>query len=104
MNQQIENVSKLVAAARQLREAIFLFFERRDAVAIHTLAAASHQILVDLASERGLSGIPKNNPLVRSEKEKEWITLVNNSHNFFKHADRDPEAVCFRPASLPEHP
>jgi hypothetical protein len=34
-------LSKLEAAERQLREAIFLFFERRDPVAIHSLTGAA---------------------------------------------------------------
>ena len=99
MDEPVEKVNKIDAAARQLREAILLFFERRDPIAIHTLAAASHQILIDLASDSGLIGILKNNPLVRPEKEKEWIALVNKSQNFFKHAPRDSKSVLeFRPS------
>ena len=55
-----------------------------------------------MASERDLDGFIKNNPLVRPEKSKEWIDLVNKSQNFFKHADRDSEAILeFRPSITP---
>jgi len=102
MEEPVEEVNKLDAAVRQLREAILLFFERRDTIAIHTLAAASHQILADIASRCQIGGILKNNPLIRPEKKKDWNDLVNKSQNFFKHADRDSNAVLeFHPSITP---
>ena len=43
-----EMVTRLEAAERQLRVAIRMFFERKDMIAVHTLAAAALQILDDL--------------------------------------------------------
>ena|SRR5436305_13488939 len=42
-------ISKLDAARRQLETAILLYFNEADPVSIHTLAAASHEILRDLS-------------------------------------------------------
>lgn len=94
----VEKIDKLQVAARQLREAILLFFEQRDPVAIHTLAAPAHQILVDLAAAAGLPNL-KANPVVPSDKKKALVNLINQAPNFLKHADRDPDGVLeFRPA------
>jgi hypothetical protein len=47
-----ETVTVLEAAERQLRTAIRLFFERRDMIAIHTLATAAQEILRRLGKRR----------------------------------------------------
>ena len=88
-----ETITKLQAAKRQLRVAIRLFFERRDLVAVHTLAAASQEILRNLGRPRGLKSMFKDNPLVRPEKKEEVERLFTEAQNFFKHAGRDPKAT-----------
>ncbi len=88
-----ETVTKLEAAERHLRVAIRLFFEDRDLVAVHTLAAAALDLLRGLARRHGVgSSFLKDNPLVRPEKKQELARLVNEAQNFFKHADHDPDA------------
>jgi hypothetical protein len=102
MTDAVHKIGKLDAARRQLSVSIRLFFEQRDVIAIHTLAAAAHQILSDLAAKRGqgILGIIKNNPFLRPEKKTEWRKLVNSAQNFFKHADHDPaEILEFRSAA-----
>jgi hypothetical protein len=95
---QIQKLSKLDAAKRQLVEAIRLHFERRDAVAVHLLAASALQVISDIAGSRGVSGIIKNNPRVREDKRAEFDRLMNKAVNFMKHADRDADGVLeFRP-------
>lgn len=85
-----EELSKIDVAERLLKTAIKLFFERRDSISIHLLASSSHQILHDL-SKRKLS-LVKCNPIIREDKRKELIDIVNSDQNFFKHADRYPDA------------
>lgn len=86
------------AARRQLREAICLFFERRDMIAVHTLGAASLQILHDLAKARGVISFIKDNPMIRPEYKKEVFKKISEAENFFKHADRDSDKFLeFRP-------
>ena len=45
-------VTKLVAAQRQLNEAIWMFFAKRDELAIHTIASAAYRILRDMKENR----------------------------------------------------
>ena len=86
-------ITKLDAARRNLATAIRLFFERGDAVAIHTLAAAAQSVMRDIARAKGLehTSILHDNPMIPTDIRKEWIKAVNASRNFFKHADTDPE-------------
>lgn len=46
-------ITKLVAAKRQLRAAIRLFFVREDELAIHTIASAAYNLLRELKKTRG---------------------------------------------------
>lgn len=101
-----EQVTKLEVAERQLVEAIMLFFQRRDRVAIHALASGAHQVLSDLAIAHGKATIIKNNPRLNPDPEirSEYYRRLNEAYNFMKHADRDPDpgaSVTFRPAVIP---
>ncbi len=87
-----ELVTKLEAAKRQLRVAIRLFFERRDLIAVHTLAAAAQDIVTQLGKARGLKGLYEHaNERIRSEKRKEFINKLRAAQNFFKHASKDAD-------------
>lgn len=83
---------KLNVVEAQLSEAIRLFFEQRDLIAIHTLVASSHQILIDLGAARGIESHVKNIGGLNKPEVREFLRAVNYPYNFFKHADRDPEA------------
>lgn len=98
MNQKIP---KLEGAERQLSEAITLYFERRDPVAIHTLSAAAHQVIYDLALKKGIkASLLKDGLYIRPEKKKEVSRKVAAAENFLKHADKDPDAVLeFNPGT-----
>jgi len=99
VNTPPETVSKLDAARRQLSTAISLFIREQDTISTHTLTAAGHQILLDLAKVRGVASLTKDSPHVRPERRAEFAAAVNEAENFFKHADRDPNKVLvFRPA------
>ena len=95
-------ISKLDSAKRQLEVAIKLYFHFDDPVSIHTLTAAAYNVLRDINKNRG------NDPvivkewivkyIIRPEKKKEFISLMNKAENFFKHASRDSEETyTFRP-------
>ena len=47
------HITKLVAAQRQLRAAIRLFFAQEDELAIHTVASAAYRLIADLKESRG---------------------------------------------------
>jgi hypothetical protein len=91
-----ETITKLDAAERRLRAAIRMFFERRDMVAIHTLAAAALQVLDDLARKRGnikrMYG--QLHKRLQPEQKKEFLRRMREAQGFFKHADKDgPDKV-----------
>ncbi len=81
-------VTKLDVVRRQLVEAIHMFFNQRDPVAIYTVVGCAHQILVDLGARQNVKSVIKGYPGI----SKESIATLNGAINFFKHADRDPDA------------
>jgi len=98
----VEAISKVDAARRNLAAAIRLFFEHGDPIAIHTLGAAAQSIIRDIAKSRGLehTSILHDHPDIPPEARKQWIDILNAPRNFFKHADRDPDATLeFDPAA-----
>lgn len=99
MSSGFHTVSKIDAADRQLRQVIRLFFQRADAVAIHTLAAAAYQILIDLCEHKGIERELEDSAILNKLGVKEDVlAAVRKPQNFFKHADRDPEGyVRFNP-------
>lgn len=85
-------ISKIEAAERQLIEAIHLFYERRDPIAIHTIVGAAHQILLDLAENQiDYKGLMKDESFIREEKRSEYFKKINECKNFFKHSKADPK-------------
>jgi len=89
----IEQVSKLDAARRQLDCAVALYFSDGDSVSTHTLVAAAYEVLRDLsARNNGLRPMLKERALdfVRPEHQKTVLRKLSEAENFFKHADRDP--------------
>ncbi|NVK23027.1 MAG: hypothetical protein HWD86_10965 [Kangiellaceae bacterium] len=89
-------ISKLDAAKRQLETVIELYFSHKDPVSIHTLTAASYNILRDLnKSEKHPPLFIKDRFLnyIKPGYEKEVRNLINQAENFFKHADRDREDI-----------
>jgi hypothetical protein len=81
---QYQIISKVEAADRQLRVAIRLFFERKDLLAVHTLAAAAQGILTDLAR-------PKDIKIIFDRLDPDLRRAYRLAQNFLKHADKDPE-------------
>ena len=91
-------ITKIEAGKPQLETAIRMFFKEEDPVAIHTLAAAAHDVLWGIAKKRGTMSLLKNNPLIAKQHQKEMHGIVSEAKNFFKHGIRDPNAgVEFNP-------
>lgn len=86
-------ITKLDAARRTLSVAIRLFFAKEDGVAIHTLAAAAQTAMRDLAKNESapVSSIIHDHPVVPENRRRAWISAINRSANFMKHADKDPD-------------
>ena len=86
-------VSKTDAARRQLETAVRLWFFSGDPVAIHTLAAAAHQVLHDLGKKQGAPTLLRDLPGVKPEYTARVRQAVSKYENFFKHADDDPDGL-----------
>ena len=89
-------ISKLDAARRQLITAIRLYFNDGDIVSMHTLTAASFKItqnICDSSSDLPESWIESMDKFIKPEFKSKLIHKFHETANFFKHADRDPDAV-----------
>lgn len=89
-------IHKIDAARRQIEIAITLFFYERDFVSIHTLAAAGHNIIVDVAKQKRItvkSIADIGLSLVKEEHKKQYVKKIRESENFFKHADKDADGI-----------
>ena len=104
MNRSKIKISKLEAVRRQVETAIRIYFVNGDPVSVHTLAAASLQILVDLDKKGPQTGTLWDllRRQVRPEYIDEVIKLFTAPENFFKHADRDPDKILEFPLAEPE--
>ena len=96
-------VTKIEAARRQLRTAIELWFYDGDPISIHTLAAASHQVVHDLNKKNGGPGLMLNTAYIKDEYKAEFAANIKHASNFMKHADRKNDSAGmvleFRPES-----
>jgi hypothetical protein len=90
---KVERLTKIETATRQLETAITLFFNGGDSVSIHTLTAAAYEVLRDVCRPRGIFSHTKDSPYIRPEKRKEAMSIFNKAQNFFKHAQKDPDAI-----------
>jgi hypothetical protein len=86
-------VTKRQAAVRQLNQAIRLFFQGGDMLAIHTITAAAFQLFEDLGKPSGISSVVRSEATINPARLKEWVAALNSTQNFLKHADRDQDAT-----------
>jgi hypothetical protein len=88
-------ISKLEAAHRQLRTAITLWFRDCDSVSIHALAFAAYEIFHTVSKKRDpfRRDLLLDSDWIKDEHKRDWERLIKKEVVFFKHADRDPEAV-----------
>ena len=86
-------LSKFEVARRQLRTAIRLFFLESDPVSIETLAGAAHGVLRGMARGTNVQSFLHDSDVIKQQFRKEWINILHQSQNFFKHAGRDADAL-----------
>lgn len=85
-------ITKLDAARRQIDAALVLWFSEGEPIAVHTLVAAGHHVLHDIARAKGKkSPFFFNMDFIKPEFQKEYKKLVLEAENFFKHAEKDPD-------------
>lgn len=88
-------ITKIDAARRQLEIAVLLYFNERDPLAIHTLAAAAGGVLEALIVRAGKT-TPLHDSLagnIPPDLEKTVHQALRGPQNFLKHADRNPDST-----------
>jgi hypothetical protein len=85
-------VTEIEAATRQLRTAIWLYFEDRDPVSVHTLAMAALELVSRECKRQGHNDL-RNDFVsrIRSERRKEIVGRLHEVRNFFKHGSDSPD-------------
>lgn len=88
------SLTKMDVARRQLVTAIRLLFDGGDLVSIYSLAANAWEVIDALCTRGGVESI-SNQARMHVPKGADLKTNYVNSpyRNFFKHADRDPDAI-----------
>lgn len=87
-------LTKINAARRQLVTAIRLIFEGEDSVSVFSLAANAWEIIDVLCNkEKVLSLSNQSRKQIPNGKDLKYDYINSSYRNFFKHADRDPEAI-----------
>lgn len=88
------DVTKLDAARRQLETAIWLLFEKADAISIHTLTHAAFGILKNVAEHRKMGRVLEvADEIAAATSTKEFWNSFNRTGNFFKHGNKDPNGI-----------
>lgn len=91
---KIIEIDKIIAARNMFNDAILLFYERRSVISIHHLAHAAHEVLCAITGDSFM----RDSVALTSEAKKKFKSIFNNSKNFIKHADKDPDArLTFNP-------
>lgn len=86
-------LTKRVVAQRQLVAAIRLLYDGADLVAVYSLAANAWEIIDTLAARAGLDSISnQTREHIPLGKDLKFDYINSPYRNFFKHADRDPDA------------
>lgn len=94
-------IDKVEAARRHLIAGVELFFDRYDPIVVHTIAFAAYQILSDLCAHRKITREIEDSEVLKDlGVHQEFLRAFRKPHNFFKHADKDPDGlVRFFPGS-----
>jgi hypothetical protein len=98
-------IGKCEAGKQQLRTAIKLWFKGGDPVSAHALAFAAYEIFHFLSEKRDPTrrDLLFDTATIKDEFRKDWNQLVRKEANFFKHADRDGDAVIEFDPAITEH-
>lgn len=86
-------LTKRVVAQRQLVAAIRLLYDGADLVPVYSLAANAWEIIDTLATRAGVDSISnQTREHIPLGKDLKYNYINSPYRNFFKHADKDPDA------------
>jgi hypothetical protein len=80
-------ITKIDAAGRLIDAAMEMFFFGYDPVAIHTIAAASHDIVRALAKRRGITDLSLSANLIKREFHKRWNDVTRSDTRLLGRVD-----------------
>ncbi|MCE3272834.1 MAG: hypothetical protein K0S57_3231 [Ramlibacter sp.] len=87
-------LTKVDVARRQLVTAITLFFNGGDSVSVLSLAANAWEVIDALCMRAGVASMSAQTRTYMAPGKDLKKDYINSPfRNFFKHADRDPDAV-----------
>lgn len=88
------SLTKIDVAQRQLVTAIRLFFDGGDPVSVYSLAANAWEVIDTLCDRANVSSLSNQTREHITKGADLKVNYINSPYrNFFKHADRDPDAV-----------
>ena len=87
-------LSKIDAAKRQIESAIWLWFVDADIVSVHTLVAAAHRLLFDLAQRRDVTPLPFTMDSFAKRAQKMTKHSLEEAEAFFTDA-KSAETYAF---------
>ncbi len=86
-------IDKTEAARRQLVTAIKLFFDEGDRVSVCTLVGAAGRVFSDLCRTKKTGCFHDTFKDAAGKNSDEMLAYLFGPINFFKHANRDPDAL-----------
>jgi hypothetical protein len=87
-------LTKKDVARRQLATAIRLFFDECDSVSVYSLAANAWEVIDALCDQNSILSISRETrEHIPSDRDLKRDYINSPYRNFFKHADRDPDAI-----------
>lgn len=86
-------LTKINVAEALIKTAVRLFFEDGDPVPVYSLANAAREILTSVGTHEGVTTLLHALAARDGKTLQELTTESRKIANFFKHADRDPEAT-----------
>ena len=84
-------LSRQEALRRLLHFSIRQIVQQEDPFAVHLSAKACARMSADIANHRQMP-MAGTDDLIKPEHRKEWRRINNETYNYLKHADRDPES------------
>jgi hypothetical protein len=94
-NQTTIKIGKLDAAKRQLETAITLWFNDGDPVSVHALAFAAYEVIHAVSKKRDPNrrDLLFDTLIIKDEYRGEFNIRIKKYAYFFKHGDREPDAI-----------
>ena len=93
LNPRLIRLDKVEAARRQIESAIWLWFVDADMVSVHTLTAAAHRLLLEMAKAWNVTAFPFTAAYVPGRAGKDARRAAPDPATFFKRAKKDETYV-----------